>query len=292
MNKISGLWKCAAAGTVIWAASCAPASAQFYGGWQYAIDSLNDGSGTSGSVSYEIRGLAYKEVGGKAIVAISSGMPQAGNVVGGALNGSINYGDMFFNFSGGNLDTQAKFTNANVFAVRLDGNNDSLGNTGSNHTLGVYGNLTAVSLTTSNSGYGTLQDYINSGFGRTTDAMADLENSTGDVKTYLSNGTMYPNISAGTKLGDVTLLSRSNLGALGLDFSHFSGVDPSGNNVFGFEFDRNLLPNGKFTAHVFEECINDGVAIQAVPEPGTYSMMGLSLATGGAIFLRRRKKSA
>src|SRR5438128_1172492 len=108
------------------------AHAQIYNGWDYAIDSLNDGSGGS---TYEMRGLAFKFAAGIATFAVSSGMPLGGNLETGARNGRINLGDLFLNFSGGNLTTPAAFSQPGVFGIRFDSLNDSLGNlSGSNAT--------------------------------------------------------------------------------------------------------------------------------------------------------------
>ena len=212
-------------------------AADFYNGWYYAIDSQNDGSG---GVGYEHRGLAFTTVGHYMVFALSSGMPLGGTASGSSVNGSQANGEMFLNFSSHNLDTQAKFTDANVFAVRFDANNDSLGNVGgSNPTLGLFGDISVFSAPPTNNGYGSLQQYINAGFGRNPDAMGDLEDSSGDVTYYLSNGTQYTNISEGRYMGGVLSLTRGDLNTVGLDFGHF-GADPSGNNVYGFAIDGNL----------------------------------------------------
>jgi hypothetical protein len=119
--------------------------------------------------------------------------------------------------------------------------------------------------------------------------MADLS-TTSEVINYLGNGVQYPNIKSGTKFGDISLLTRSDLTSLGLNFGQF-GADPPGNYVFGFSFDELLVPEGKFTAHVFFECMNNGEAIQGIntpdvtiqtinaPEPGSLVLWGI----GGAI---------
>lgn len=284
-------WLGAAAVTTAVVAVCAaaPSGAQLFNGWQYSIDSLNDGSGGSG---YEMKGIAYQLVGNTARFAFSSNMQPGGFAVSGARNGNIALGDLFLNFSGNNLNTAAAFSNPKVLAVRFDATNDSLGNvSGSNTSTGVYKNVTAASFTSANQGYANLQAYINAGFGRNTDAMGDLESSTGDVTTYLSNGTMYPNISSGTYAGGITLLDRNALvNTYGLNFAHF-GADTAGPGIFGFAFDRSLLPTGNFTAHMFEECINDGVAIKGsnVPEPSTLAMMGVGATGCGALLWRRRR---
>lgn len=264
-------------------------AATFYNGWHYAIDSSDDGSGGS---SYEYRGLAFTTKGGKVYVAMSSNMLDTGNVVGGALNGRVSHGDVYFNFSNHNLDTVADFNDPNVFGVRFDPLNDSLGNIGgSNTTLGVFDQLTAISLTAANTGYGTLLAYNNAGFGRLTDSMADLESTLGDVKAYLGDQTMYPNFSQGRQLGGITLLNRTQLLTEGLDFANF-GIDLGSNKVFGFSFNQSLLPGGNFTMHLMQECINDGMALQGsnVPEPGTYAMLGAGLLSMGGLIRRRRAR--
>lgn len=259
-------------------------AAILYNSWNYAIDSLDDGSG---GTSYEINGLAYKRTGNTLIFALSSGMPLTGNANSGAGNGSIGYGDLMINFSGNNLTTSAAFQNSLVFGVRFSSTNDS-----GVATTGVYNNITVKGVASSNLGYGTLQDYLNAGFGRTHNAMGDLDSSETDVKNYLGNGVMYNEINSGTKIGDITSLTRTDLNGLGLDFSHFAGADPGGSNVFGFSFDASLLPASSFKAHVFEECINDGVAVFGtnVPEPGTYAMLGSGVLSLGVFALRRRKR--
>jgi hypothetical protein len=261
----------------------------YHNGWNYAIDSSDDGSG---GINYEERGLAFTTRGGKVYVAISSNMLDTGNVVDGVLNGRINHGDMFFNFSNHNLDTVADFNDPLVFGVRFDPLNDSLGNIGgSNATVGVFDQLTVTSLTTANTGYSTLLSYNNTGFGRTMDAMADLESTLGDVKAYLGDQTMYPNIERGRQIGGITLLDRNQLISNGLDFANF-GIDLGANKVYGFSFNQNLLPSGEFTMHLFQECINDGMALNGanVPEPGTYAMLGAGLLTLGSLFRRRRAR--
>lgn len=252
-----------------------------YNGWNYAIDSFGDGSGGS---SFEELGLAFRQSGSTGYFAISGGMPLTGAPWGSALNGSVAPGELYLNFSAHNLDTQAKFTDAKVYAIRFASANDSLGNVGgSNTTLGLFQNVAVANLAPQNSGYTTLQDYYNHGFGAASQAMGDL-NTTTDVINYLGNGGMYANIETGTKVADITLLSPAALAALGLDFAHFSAA---GSEIFGFSVDLSSLPKGTFTAHFFEECINDGIALRGqVPEPGTLALLSLGLA---GVSIRRRR---
>lgn len=263
-----------------------------YNGWNYAIDSFSDGSGGAG---FEERGLAFRQVGQTGYFAMSGDLPLAG-VPYGALNGSVALGDLYLNFSSHNLDTLAEFTDPNVFAIRFAKNNDSLGNLGgSNTTLGLFRNVIPTSLMLANSGYGTLQAYL-AGHGAASHAMGDL-NTVNDVEAYFGDQVMYPNIGPMVGTNNVVVsgisdpLERAQLAGLGLDFAHFGADagDSNGNRVFGFSFDLSALPTGNFTAHFFEECINDGIALSGnvVPEPGTLALLGLTLA---GIPLGRRRR--
>lgn len=105
--------------------------------------------------------------------------------------------------------------------------------------------------------------------------------------------TILNEIETGTKVGEIELHSELALHQFGVDFSHFNA---NGNHTIGFSFDRALLPGGEYTAHIFAECANDGIAIQGerrkVPEPS--SVMGL-LFLAGLVGVsgkfRRRSKS-
>jgi hypothetical protein len=255
---------------------------QIWNGWNYAIDAPTDGSGGS---AFEERGLAFLQRGQTGYFAISGGVPQAG-VPYSARNGNVSLGDLFLNFSSHNLDTPGEFNDPQVFAIRFASANDSWVNGDSSQT-GLFRSVTPMSYTTANSGYAKLQDYYGASPAHRPvgGAMGDL-NTASDVISYLGDGVMYPNITRGSLVSGISVLDRDALDDLDLDFAHF-GADPVGNRVFGFSVDLSRLPAGKFTAHFFEECINDGIALSAshVPEPGTLALLGLALA---CVVTRRR----
>jgi hypothetical protein len=263
-----------------------------FNNWNYALDSINDGSGGS---AYEYLAIAYQQHDGLLTFALSTNMPVTGNTHSGVLNGTVSHGDLFLNFSDHNLATAADFNDPNVFAIRFSSNNDSLGNTpdNPNHDTGLFSDVQAVGVATSNVGYDTLQAYLNHGFARTTGAMGDLNSSVDDVVPYLGNGAMLNVMGSGSKIGDVQLLNGDDLLTSGLDFSHF-GSQYVGSQVFGFSVDATALPVGDFTANLFMECINDGIGLHGattssnVPEPGT-SMTLLTAAV--AALTRRRNRS-
>ncbi len=253
----------------------------FHNGWNYAIDSFNDGynNGVIGATSkYEFHGLAVKQTADKVSVAINSNMQLGGWNESGVANSTIAYGDLIFNFTDKNLaDSQGS-----LFGIHFDQNGDTgLG-------LGVYNNVTTKSVASSNSGFSTLsyhaQKVANKGGTATLGDLAENDPYFGDKTDNV--------INTGNKIGDIAFLSGSELSEL--DFGHFNAT---GNYTFGFSFDRNLLPTGDFLAYLFAECANDGLALAGTldapppppvgtPEPS--AMLALALV-GGVFALKRRQ---
>ena len=126
---------------------------QLHNGWNYSIDAFNDGSG---GANFEIKGLAIKETATDIVVALTGGTPLTGVYDSGAADKNIGWGDMFFNFSGKNFTTASN--SKSLFGVRFAGTNDSLA-----PSVGLYGNVQAVSVTSTNHGYNSLKQYYDYG---------------------------------------------------------------------------------------------------------------------------------
>ncbi len=284
-QKLATLIGSAAAALCLISATGGQAQAgQLHNNWNYGIDAFNDGSG---GADYEIKGMAIKQTSDSIFVALTSGMPLTGVSASGAADGNIGWGDLFFNFSG--TDFKTANNAGNLFGIRFAGTNDSgVGQ------VGVYGNVTTDSVTTSNNGYSSLAAYYGAGYEKPNSMGTDLPTKTA-IYNYLY-GTSTPVstpilniIKTGTFLGGITSLTSTDLVGEGLDFGHFSANDTY---TFGFKFDRSLLPNGNFVSNVFEECGNDGVALEVkdVPEPSSLAgIAAVGLMIAGAKIRRRQE---
>lgn len=239
-------------------------------GWNYAIDSFNDGvTGPQiGGGAFEFYGIAVKETSDTAFIAINSNLSLAGYADSAAQRGNINYGDLFFNFSGQNFNTAN--ANGSLFAVRFAEGNDS-----GVATTGVYSNVTAKNVTKTNSGFLNLNQFntvVASNGG--TPSMGDLA-ATDPYFEQTGNWTVLNSIDSGTKVGEISALTSATLSALGLNFAQFNAV---GSQTIGFSFNKSAMPSGSYIANFFAECANDAIAIkgtfetasaEAVPEPST-----------------------
>lgn len=270
----------------------APAQAQE---WNYTIDSFNDGSqaGRRGEDSnFEFYGMALKETADKVYFAINSNLNLGGEYSGRAQDDYIHYGDLFFNFTGSDLDD----AQGNLFAIKFDAGNDS----GVNE-VGVYGNVVGTNVAKTNSGFKHMKQHRNWANKKGTASMGDLTHD----DDYFQQGkwAVTNSIESGNYLGGISFLSDTQLADAGLDFGSVdAGV--AGRHTIGFSFDRSLLPDGDFIAHVFAECINDGLAMMGnlpmvrvpdgsgdveTPEPGLLAGMALM---GGLGLIKRRKAAA
>jgi hypothetical protein len=257
-------------------------------GWNYAIDSFNDGvTGTQiGGGDFEFYGIAIKETSDTAFIAINSNLSLAGYADPLAQRGNINYGDVFFNFSGQNFNTAN--ANGSLFGIRFaDGNDSGVA------TTGVYTNVTAKSVTQTNSGFTNLNQYNTrvASQGKTP-SMGDLA-ATDPYFQQTGDNTVLNSIATGTKVGEINFLTPATLNALGLNFAQFNAV---GSQTIGFSFNKSSMPSGNYIANFFAECANDAIAIQgsfeAVPEPSTWfgTLVGLSFLGIGAAKRKIKRK--
>ncbi|MEG4010653.1 MULTISPECIES: XDD3 family exosortase-dependent surface protein [unclassified Microcoleus] len=240
-------------------------------GWNYAIDSFSDGvTGPQiGGGEFEFYGIAVKETSDTAFIAINSNLSLAGYADSAALRGNINYGDLFFNFSGQNFNTAN--ANGSLFGIRFAEGNDS-----GVATTGVYSNVSAKNVTQTNSGFSNLNQFntvVASQGG--TPSMGDLA-ATDPYFEQTGNWTVLNSIATGTKVGEINFLTPATLTALGLNFGQFNAV---GSQTIGFSFNKSSMPSGSYIANFFAECANDAIAIkssfeassaEAVPEPATW----------------------
>jgi hypothetical protein len=266
----------------------------------YTVDSTTDGV-TGGLIGgapvpgFELYGMGYAQKGDRLYVGFSTNLPIGGydQALAGVpvAGGSIAWGDVFLNFSGQSFD-QA-LAAGDLYGVRFDAANDS------GVSLGLYRVLTAQSVTAANSGFDSLNSYINrvTTLGGTPDMGAvALDGSYFDQTIEMKNA-----IATGNRLADVTFISNFANHGFASDFGFGANLPATGAFTYGFSVGTDTLPLGDFVAHVFAECINDGLAFQGaiaaipsrssipgatVPEPtltlalAGVAVMGLQLRRG------------
>ena len=244
---------------------------QFYNGWNYGIDAIGDGSSADGNYfgTYDLKGLAIKETDDSIFVAINANMGIEGSYYGGAEDRNIGYGDLFFNFTGDDFQTANK--NGNLLGIRFADSNDS----GVSET-GVYSNVTAKSVTRSNSGYRHLKQYYRAGFYKENTMGTDYATKEVAMSEFGERDSIKNVIKSGTYLGNINLISQEEMTGEGLDFDHFGA---NGSETIGFSFSRAFTPTAQYVASLFLECGNDGVALngetQDVPESSMISGFAL-----------------
>lgn len=263
--------------------------------WNYHTDSFADGTGgLSGgghgvglTSQYEMFGSAYSydQATGKVYFAFNSNIPLLGQSHSGAADGNIGWGDLFINLDPTKTFSQVQGTSS-LLGIRFAASNDS-GIAGS--ATGVYQGVTAKNVTGSNFGWSSYSSYNNyvaskSGTVELIDGMTAAE-----AQTYLGSHGRGVIDSAQQKLGEISSLSGSQLATLGLNFG-----SPAG-QVFGFSFDRSLLPKEQFgfIYHVMAECSNDTMGgigeMESTPEPSTFAGLAvLGMLVGGRALKRRK----
>lgn len=231
-------------------------------GWQYAIDSSSDGVAGSdiGGNTYEIYSMGVLETTDSIYVAINTNTPYTGNPDENAQNGSIALGDLFINLDALSTDFQEASDTSSLYAVHFVENNDS-----GVSELGLYGDVTATSVTESNSGFDSIDDYnqhvTNNGG---TPNFGDLAADT----SYFDSDNSLNEITSGDFLTEIVLLSESDLTEVG-----FNWEQAPGEYTIAFKIEKSALV---------------GDEIESVPEPGT--IVGLALLGICAIARRFLKR--
>lgn len=268
--------------------------------WNYTMDSFTDGHQAGGIVGsdsvFEFYGMAMMEKDDQIYIGINSNLGLDGANSSLADDGVISYGDLFFNFTGDGLDD----ANGNLFAINFANRTNS----GASEA-GVYQNVIGTNVAQQNSGFFHLNHHANTVNNLSVNRFGEGEGARiGDLASddaYWQSGVnqnykVINSIASGERIGGINMLEATALASLGLNFDQFSAT---GTHTFGFSFDRSLLPSGDFIAHIFAECINDGMAMvgnlaevidpQPVPEPA--SVLGL-LAVGGLMLKGKRERTA
>lgn len=254
-------------------------------GWNYSIGLASNGSG---GPEFALTGIAIKQDAQNIYVAINGGAdPAQGVSEEGVMNGNINYGDLFFNFTG--QDFATAHASQSLFGIRFALNDSGVSE------AGVYSQIQAKSVAPINNGYLSLQQYFDYGWGAQQTQGTDLPTPQQTKDYYGENGTgtLYNEIDTGTKIGDLSPLTVAVLETL-----NFTKYGANSAYTFGFQFQKSLLPKGNFVANLLFECNNAGIAIAsaiepddsaAVPEP--FTIAGMMLGGMGLFGIKVKSRS-
>lgn len=216
-------------------------------GWTYTVDTHNDSTPFNGNGHgpYEIFNLAYQVVDETVTIAINSNVNlSTGNPSLVAQDGAVHFSDLLLNFTGQTLDE----ANGDLFGIRFAANNDS--GAGS---VGIYSDVTAMSVAHINDGWTSLGAYNDSVIASgVTPSIGDLLHD--DAYFDLEQATPTA-IATGTKIGDIEFIANVNNLGLNLDLFEHTGTE-----LIAFTFDAGLLPTGKALYHLAMECNNDMIA--------------------------------
>lgn len=196
--------------------------------WHYTLDSANDGVASNVlGTSYEIFGMAYRELPNEILIVLNSNMPITGNPSSGALNGTVAHGDLFIDLTDLGFEL-ASLTNT-LFAVRYSAANDS-----NAPTLGVYKNVSAKSVAGVNRGFASLTAYINkvNALGGTV-TIGDLPAN----QNYYNPALNLNVINNGDYAGPISFLDAADLAVEGFA----APAEFTGTHTIAFKFNKDLI---------------------------------------------------
>ncbi len=268
------------------------------GSWNYVRDSYNDSTfipdGESfnlsnvevGGTLFELYGLAIKQDGDTISVAFNTNLGLGGHTTKYADDGNISWGDLIFNFGG------------TKYGVRFTDTNDSKVG-----ALGLYENVTTADVTHQNAGWPTIADYEKKVTAYPQDApiYGDLGAGTTELGSRTTKGVMPVVIGSGTKVenDNFQILNAASLGDLDFVTGLGTAAGDLGSQTIAFSFTRSAAMVGDFTATLFAECFNDGVALKGefapsheVPEASNLATLALIAGAGTIAARKRRQKYA
>jgi len=200
-------------------------------GWQYSVDSPNDGVTAAGNgwilgTTFELHGMAFKETVDEVWVVLKGNSPIEGVFWGAALDQNIGWGDLFINPVKTDLGTAS--AGQQLFGIRFAGLNDS----GASQ-VGVFGNVTAQSVSSINDGFPSWNVYTSvvNQLGGTV-SIGDLD---GSINYYPPEQTLNA-IGSGQLRGPITFVTPAELAASGFDANRLLG-----DVTIGFRFDKFLV---------------------------------------------------
>jgi hypothetical protein len=281
--NIRRLAQIAVTATVAIVATTSAAKAEDYQGWDYANTSFKNGVHYSniGGNTFEMYSMAVKDLGDRFVVAVNSNLNQNGGTEG------IAYGDLLFNFTSKGL--KGASDTSTLFGVKFQTLNSDSGVS----QMGIYSGVKAKSVATQNAGFSNFDQRAAYLPRYSSTAMSEL-NNLGDLQATdayfdgmrTGKNVMLNSIETGTRVGDISMLNKAQLGTMGLNFGHFGAV---GTQTFGFSFLKPKGFEGKFISTLAYECFNDAVALSGeskkAPEP--LALAGLAVV-GGALARKRR----
>jgi len=194
--------------------------------WQYAHDLMDGISFNQLGGIFEFHGIAFKETQNHLYFVINGELSLLGHPDSNAGGGSITHGDLFLNLT--QFDFKTASQNGLLYAVRYADTNDA----GVDQS-GVFKNVSAKSVTSTNRGFATLQKYEDRVYHlNAIPGYGDFDYS----QTYYALDISLNVIDSGTYIGPIEELTPPELAALGYDDEEFEG-----GSTIAFRFPKDYI---------------------------------------------------